>query len=98
MCSRRSRHTRSALVAVVQTGAVPIFLRPRRSGPESRASVAVEGHATAALARPRQQGKEPLTALGVENPKGDGRRVNKVEAGEAVGQRLGAFAAQQLAG
>src|SRR3546814_18927663 len=68
----------------------------RLAGPEARAIVAVEGDAAAALAQPLQQGKEPLTALGVENPEGDGREVDKVEAGEALGQRRGAFAAQQL--
>src|SRR3546814_14442351 len=70
----------------------------RLAGPEARAIVAVEGDAAAALAQPLQQGKEPLTALGVETPEGGGREVDQVEAGEALGQRRGAFAAQQRAG
>src|SRR3546814_7302286 len=68
-------------------GAGRRLLGLRLAGPEARAIVAVEGDAAAALAQPLQQGKEPLTALGVENPEGDGREVDKVEAGEALGDR-----------
>src|SRR3546814_3578790 len=54
----------------------------RLAGPEARAIVAVEGDAAAALAQPLQQGKEPLTALGVENPEGDGRERSEEHTSE----------------